>query len=126
MAFEIQLYNYAPFIEEDSLKKVIASLPEPSEYLSHLWKTIGHEEDDFEEAVCRAKMILQSLHIPEELNFKKIFRSYDGHTIMADYKISELGSYLIIMNGNPSHEITSGFQLHLLQRFFNAGKKNYM
>jgi len=126
MALEIQLYNYDSCIEEDNLDRVVASLPEPSEYLSHLWRTIGHKEDDFEEAVYRAKMILQSLHIPEELNFKKIFRSYEGQTIMADYKISELGSYLILMNGNPSHETTAGFQLHLIQRFFNAEKENYM
>ncbi|GAL86609.1 hypothetical protein MYP_3839 [Sporocytophaga myxococcoides] len=125
MAFEIQLYNYIPFTEEDNLDRIIASLPEPSEYLSHLWRTIGHEEDDFEEAVCRAKMILQALHIPEELNFKKIFRSYDGHTILADYKISELGSFLIIMNGNPLHETTAGFQLNLIQSLFNV-EKNYI
>jgi hypothetical protein len=126
MAFEIQLYNYDSLIEEDNLNRIIASVPEPSEYLSHLWRTIGHDEDDFEEAVCRAKMILQALHIPEELNFKKIFRSYDGRTIITDYKISKLGSFLILMNGHPLHETTAGLQLYLIQQFFNTGKENYM
>jgi len=124
MAFEIQLYKYNSPVENDTtnLNNIIAFLPEPSEYLSHIWRRIGHQEDDYEEAVSRAQRILKALHIPVELNIRKIFRSYDGHTILKDYKISRLATYLIVMNANPSSELTAGFQFHVLQQLFHIAR----
>jgi len=59
----------------------------------------------------RAFIACRILQIPLHRNFKKVYR-FDGETMVADWKISALACYLIVINCNPSHESVARAQLY--------------
>ncbi|HEY0031024.1 MAG TPA: hypothetical protein VGC65_09720 [Bacteroidia bacterium] len=58
----------------------------------------------------RAFQACKTLNIPFSRNFKKVFR-FDGEKLFADWKISALAGYLIIINCNPSYPPVANAQL---------------
>ena len=58
----------------------------------------------------RAFQACGSLNIPFSSNFKRVYR-FNGKELIADWKISSLACYLIIINCNPCHESVAKAQL---------------
>ncbi|MDI1318172.1 hypothetical protein [Flavobacterium sp.] len=61
----------------------------------------------------RTFAICNALHISQLANFQKIYR-FDGENLQADWKISSLACYLIIINCNPTNEFVARAQLHFV------------
>ncbi|MFO8129439.1 MAG: hypothetical protein R6T99_06010 [Bacteroidales bacterium] len=67
----------------------------------------------FDEAVERAIRSCRSQGIPPYIHFKKIYR-YSGDALEADWKLSPLGCYLILINADPSNPLIARFQTSLI------------
>lgn len=62
-------------------------------------------------SVYRACQVCVTLNIPLSHNFKRVY-CFDGKDMIADWEISALGCYLIIINCNPVHENVAKAQLY--------------
>jgi len=71
--------------------------------------------NDLDEAVERAIGICRTAEVSIRQNFKPIYIYGDGQLI-CDWRISELGRKLIILNANPSNPLVAIFQLQMIQR----------
>jgi len=69
------------------------------------------DADEISESLNRAFLACSTLHIPLHRNFKRIY-CYDGEHMIADWKISSLACYLIVINCNPAHENVAKAQIH--------------
>lgn len=70
-------------------------------YASDIMEQLGCEdEEDMKDAMDRVFQVCQSVNLPLQSNFKKIYRS-DGNKLIVDWKISPLACYLLMINGNP-------------------------
>ena len=58
----------------------------------------------------RAIQACETLDIPFNKNFKRVYR-FNGNALIADWKISALACYLVIINCNPNHERVAKAQL---------------
>lgn len=86
-------------------------------YASDIMEKLGcDDEADMASAVDRAFQICQSLSLPIQSNFKRIYR-YDGNRLAIDWKISPLACYLLMINGNPCNPNVAKAQV-----FFAAKK----
>ena len=82
--------------------------------------------EDVEEikiSLQRAFVACRNLHIPLHRNFKKVYR-YDGENMIADWKISSLACYLIVINCSPVHEGVAKAQLYFATNTVSPIKKN--
>jgi hypothetical protein len=61
-------------------------------------------------SLSRAIQACQTLDIPVNNNFKKVYR-FDGINLVADWKVSPLACYLLIVNCNPVNEQVAKAQL---------------
>jgi hypothetical protein len=69
------------------------------------------DADEIAHSVERALQACGCLHIPLDQNFKKVYLS-DGKNMIADWKISPLACYLIVINCNPGNERVAKAQLY--------------
>ncbi|MDZ4809645.1 MAG: hypothetical protein SGI96_15450 [Bacteroidota bacterium] len=70
--------------------------------------------DDTDEITMSLKRAFQAcdiLHLPIHRNFKRVYR-FDGEKMIADWKISGLACYLVIINCNPGNENVAKAQLY--------------
>lgn len=80
-------------------------------FASEVMKNLEIEDDDeIASSINRAFQACSSLNIPFKRNFKKVYRS-DGESVFADWKISPLACYLIVINCNPGNEHVARAQL---------------
>lgn len=68
---------------------------------------------DIEDGVQRAIRICKAADIPIRPNFKPVYVSWDGH-LVCDWRLSELGRKLVVLNANPSSPVVARLQLKLL------------
>lgn len=68
------------------------------------------EAEEISSSLERAFRACTVLNIPFENNFKRVYR-FNGKNLHADWKISSLACYLLIINCNPSHEPVARAQL---------------
>lgn len=81
-------------------------------FANEIMETLNIE--DAAEIVLALKRTFEAcyiLHIPLNRNFKRVYR-YDGQNLIADWKISALAHYLIIINCNPANEQVAEAQLY--------------
>ncbi|MDZ4795700.1 MAG: hypothetical protein SGI83_15585 [Bacteroidota bacterium] len=67
--------------------------------------------DEIAIALNRAFQACEILQLPIYRNFKRVYR-FDGENMIADWKISALACYLVIINCNPGNENVAKAQLY--------------
>jgi hypothetical protein len=85
--------------------------PELLYYASDIEQSMGFSDEELEEAIERAFQACTSMHISIDDNFKAIYRSDNRHEMIADWKLSPLACYLLIINANPSNSNVARVQL---------------
>ena len=90
-------------------------------YASEIMRTLAIEdEEEIALSLSRAFRVCASLNIPFHRHFKKVY-CFDGTYLIPDWKISDLASYLIVINCNPIHEGVAKAQLYFAMKM-NAKK----
>ena len=72
----------------------------------------GHE---LKQAVERAMQVCQSAELSVRSNFKAIYVCIEGQ-LYKDWRLSELGRNLILLNASPANPYVARLQLELLKR----------
>lgn len=81
-------------------------------FVSEIMQTLSIiNYDEINTSIKRAFQICETLKIPVNQNFKKIY-CFDGISLIDDWKISPLACYLIIINCNPIHESVAKAQVY--------------
>lgn len=116
----LKLYNPLEdtLIQYNRNKKVV----ELVYYASEIMESLGFsEEEELRTAINRTFEICASLHISIDENFRTIYR-FNGDDLIADWKISPLACYLIIINANPSNPKVAKAQLFfIIQNYTDVG-----
>lgn len=85
-------------------------------YASEIQQMLGFTNiTGIEEAVRRAMNACRSQRLPLSEHFKPVYRCEEKKVIL-DWKLSEFGYCLVLINSDPAHPAVSRFQLTLLQR----------
>lgn len=111
------LKKYDPledYLEEEMLRIMLRA---PLRHLaSELMEEMGyHTEADLEQALVRAFSICCSLHINIPQHFRRVYIA-DESGLHTDWQLTELGSYLLLVNGNSHNERVAGAQLYFLRK----------
>lgn len=69
------------------------------------------DADETDLSLYRAFQVCGTLQLPVHRHFKRVYRS-DGENLIADWKISPLACYLIVINCDPIHENVAKAQLY--------------
>lgn len=69
------------------------------------------DADEIAAALKRTFEACYILEIPLERNFKKVY-CFDGQNLIADWKVSALAHYLLVINCNPSNKHVAKAQLY--------------
>ena len=90
-------------------------------FVSDIMQTLTIEDaDEIASSLNRAFRACIVLNIPFSRNFKRVYR-FDGTHLIADWKISSLACYLIVINCNPANEHVAKAQLYFAMN--NAAKR---
>ena len=82
-------------------------------------QTIGWEDDaELETAMQRALDACLAMNIPVELHFHRVYFA-GGESITTDWQLSDLGFYLLLLNGNPKRASIAEAQLYFLKRLLH-------
>jgi len=88
-------------------------------FASEIMQSLEIEDaEEIANSYYRAFQACSVLHISFNRNFKRVYR-YDGTNMIADWKVSALAYYLIIINCNPCNEQVAKAQLYFA---FNNSK----
>lgn len=71
------------------------------------------DSEEIAGSINRAFQACGTLNIPFNKNFKRVYR-FNGEYLIADWKISPLACYLIIINCNPCHNNVAKAQLYFV------------
>lgn len=108
----LKLYDYLDAMIEERNRRYWFFEAKLNFYASEIMKSLDIEDaDDIASSINRAFKACDTLQIPLNRNFKRVYCS-DGKGVILDWKISALGCYLIIINCNPSHEGVAKAQLY--------------
>ncbi|MFW5761537.1 MAG: hypothetical protein ACOCXH_11205 [Cyclobacteriaceae bacterium] len=82
-------------------------------------------EEEMHLAVQRAMQVCSSLNIAIANHFKTVYKAFDEE-IGIDWKMSALGAYLVLMNGDTKLKQVANFQLDIIRNFLqtNAWSNN--
>jgi hypothetical protein len=82
--------------------------------MSDLMEELGYEnDDDFNHALLRSFEICCMLKIPIAENFKRIYQ-YRDNGVQVEWQVSDLGCYLLLINGNTRNPNVARAQLHAI------------
>lgn len=85
-------------------------------YASEIMEQLGYDfPEQASEALSRAIHACAAMGIPVTENFRQIYR-YDGERLSADWKLSSLASYLLIVNADPYNPAVARAQLYRFMR----------
>jgi len=88
-------------------------------YASDIFEHDDATEEETHEAVERAMQICSSMNISIAHHFKTIYKAIDEE-IGIDWKMSALGAYLVLMNGNPKYSQVAKFQMDVIRNFLQT------
>lgn len=88
-------------------------------YASDIFEHDDVTEEEINEAVQRAMQICSSMNISIAHHFKTIYKAIDEE-IGIDWKMSVLGVYLVMINGNPRHSQVAKFQIDVIRTFLQT------
>ena len=75
-----------------------------------------HNSNDLADAIERAMNVCRTLQIPIRRNFKPVY-IYRDSGIIKDWRLSDLGRKLVILNGNSKNPYVAKLQIQLLSNF---------
>src|SRR5436853_7393617 len=109
----LKIYDYLDELLEDDYRRSMNPIP-----LRHLASDVMDQlgycnEGDLHNALMRAFEVCCSLHIPISENFKKVYR-YKDNLVEIDWQISDLGCYLLLINGNSCNPNVAKAQLRAI------------
>ncbi|HYG38105.1 MAG TPA: hypothetical protein VD908_05775 [Cytophagales bacterium] len=85
-------------------------------YASEIMEKLGcEEEEEMTHSMDRVFQVCQSINLPVQSNFRRIYR-YDGNKLSIDWKVSPLGCYLLMINGNPCNPNVARAQVFFAAR----------
>ena len=85
-------------------------------YASELQLALGlNHVGELTEAVKRAMRACQSQQLPLNEHFKAIYRCQEQGLIL-DWKLSELGYSMVLLNSDPAYPLVARMQLELIRR----------
>jgi hypothetical protein len=93
-------------------------VPETNMYLlaSEVMNEFGFRtKQELREALYKAFQVCFTLHIPVQLHFKKIFIT-GSQFLEEDWLMTDMGSYLLLVNGNPYNPKVAAAQLHFIRQ----------
>ncbi len=108
----LKLYNYLEAIieEQNSRQRFIEN--RLNYFASDIMEMMDIEDsEEIAGSLNRAFLACGVLNIPFNRNFKRVYR-FNGEYLIADWKISALACYLLIINSNPSHQSVAKAQLY--------------
>lgn len=111
---EIAVYNYT--FRNEVLQRLQESIMdrELHYFASELTELGVMENDDMLQAINRAMQICRTNGIPVRAHFKSIYLSRGGQ-LFADWRLSDLGRKLVLLNGNPLNPVIARLQLEILK-----------
>ena len=108
----LKLYNYLDTMMEERNNQQWYFEAKLNYFACDVMETLDIEDaEEIAVSLNRAFQACGTLNIPFNRNFKRVYR-FDGESLIADWKISSLACYLIIINCNPSHESVAKAQLY--------------
>ncbi len=113
----IKLYDHLDELLEDNHKRNVNAL----RYLaSELMDDLGYNNEiDLRNAMLRAFEVCCTLRIPISDNFRKVYR-FNNDSVVVDWQVSDLGCYLLLINGNSCNPNVAKAQIQAL--IFNSKK----
>jgi len=109
------LKHYDHFEEWLEIDEIMQKGKVPFTHLaSELMEQLGYRDaKDLNDALLRAFEVCTAMRINIKHNFRKIYR-YENDTLVVDWHLSDLGSYLLMINGNPCNPNVAKAQMYLL------------
>jgi DNA-damage-inducible protein D len=89
---------------------------------SELMDELGYiDAADMVAALHRTFSVCVAQHVAIDDHFREVY-TYDGHAMHIDWLLSDLGCYLLLMNGQPSNTKVAQAQLHFIRAAAGRGK----
>lgn len=88
-------------------------------YASDIFAQENYTEEDIHRAVERAMQVCTSLNIAVTNHFKTVYKAIDEE-IGIDWKMSALGAYLVLINGDTKLELVANFQIDVIRNFLQS------
>jgi hypothetical protein len=108
----ITLYDHLDEVLEDENKKM-HSMP-LRHILSEFMEDLGYcDESDVNKALLRAFEVCCTLQISIPAHFEKFYRFHDNR-LEVDWLLSDLGCYLLLINGNSCNPTVAKAQLRAI------------
>lgn len=101
------------YLEEELLRSYLRM---PLRHLaSELMEEMGyHSEADLQHAMVRAFEVCCSMHINIPQHFRQVY-VFDKEGIHTDWQLTDLASYLLLINGNSCNARVAEAQLYFLR-----------
>lgn len=107
----LQLYDYLDEVLSVNKIRPNNSHAKLKYYGSELMEKLDYkDQDEFKVSIERAIKACHSLNVPVKSNFKEVYR-YKEEGLTKDWLLSQLGCYLVIINGNPANANVAKAQL---------------
>ncbi|MBV7532381.1 hypothetical protein [Chitinophaga sp. sic0106] len=111
----LKLFDY---LEDIAATERISQLRNPPLLYtaSEIMKELGYEQLAMaQEPLDRAMHACAALNIPVNFNFQKVYCFKDGEMV-TDWQLSELASYLFMINCNPLNPVVAKAQLIFMMK----------
>lgn len=104
----------------DPYEEVFEYIPFYQAPLRHLASELLPEfgirsEEELEQNLEKAFEVCLAMHIPIKEHFKKVFLYTDGQ-LYTDWLLSDMGSYLLLINGNTRNYYVARAQMYIINR----------
>ncbi len=87
-------------------------------YASEVLEALDYQMNEGAEAISRAMRACAALHVSVELHFKRTY-CWQEDQMQADWLLTPLASYFLIVNSDPSHPAVARAQLLLLKQRYS-------
>lgn len=109
----IKLYDPLDELLENDYEKSVHAIT-LRHLVSDIMDDLGYcNEIDLRNALLRAFEVCCTLQIPISDNFRKIYR-YNKDSVEVDWQVSDLGCYLLLINGNSCNPNVAKAQLRAI------------
>lgn len=110
----IKLYDHLDELLDNEHKRNLHRTTVMHLLVSDLMEDLGYRnENDLHHALMRAFEICCTMHISIADNFKRIYR-YNDNLVEVDWEVSDLGCYLLLINGNSCNPNVAKAQLYAI------------
>ncbi|MDR3680960.1 MAG: hypothetical protein P4L41_13430 [Flavipsychrobacter sp.] len=82
---------------------------------SELISEFGYENEHMKDALEKTFELCFMMDIPIDLHFKKVYL-YEGESLLTDWMLSDLASYMLLMNGDVHNPNVAKARLYLLHK----------